>query len=162
MKLKGKFGPLADPEFARFFSANLISTAGSAASVIALTFAILDTSGPTSLGIVLLARELPLITFVLVGGVFADRWPRRWVMSISAFSSGFSQFCAALLLLQHKPSIFGLVILAAINGSVNAFRNPATSGILPELVKKELLQPANALLGLNRQITGIAGVALGS
>jgi len=75
MDLKRSLGPLTEPSFARYFAATVISTAGSYASVIALTFAVLSVSGPTALGYIFLSREIPMVVFVLVGGVFADRLP---------------------------------------------------------------------------------------
>jgi hypothetical protein len=77
MNLRRMMGPLTEPSFARFFLASLISQAGSYASLIALSFAVLEKSGPTALGLIFLAREIPLIAFVLIGGVFADRLTSR-------------------------------------------------------------------------------------
>ncbi len=51
---------------------------------VALAFAVLDLTGSaTDLGIVLAAKTVPLVAFLLVGGVFADRLPRRLVMLVA-------------------------------------------------------------------------------
>ena len=47
---------------------------------VALAFAVLGFGTPTDLGIVLLAREVPMIAFLLLGGVFADRISRRTIL----------------------------------------------------------------------------------
>ena len=49
-------------------------------ATVALAFAVLDFGGATDLGIVLLAREIPIVIFLLLGGVFADRLPRRVIL----------------------------------------------------------------------------------
>ena len=162
MSLKQSLGPLKEPLFLRYFLGTMISNAGSFVSIVALTFAVLASNGPSALGIILLCREIPLIAFVLLGGVFADRLPRRWLLAFSSFLSGASQAVAAWILIAGSPSIFLLSICAVVNGSARAFMGPAETGILPEVVSAEQLQQANALLGANRQIVGIAGTALGS
>ncbi|MEO3777576.1 hypothetical protein ABGB16_12165 [Micromonospora sp. B11E3] len=48
---------------------------------VALSFAILDSTGSlTDLSYVLAARIVPMVLFLLGGGVAGDRFPRRWVM----------------------------------------------------------------------------------
>ena len=42
-------------------------------AIVALAFAVLEFGDATDLGIVLLAREIPMIILLLMGGVFADR-----------------------------------------------------------------------------------------
>jgi hypothetical protein len=53
------------------FTGQLISLLGDAFTSIALAFAVLSIGNATDLGIVFAARSVPLVTFLLVGGVFA-------------------------------------------------------------------------------------------
>ena len=50
----------------------------------ALAFGILDLPGATAttLSVVLTAEALPMVLFMLVGGVIADRLPRQRVMMV--------------------------------------------------------------------------------
>ena len=58
-----------------------ISAAGDGLTGVALTFAVLAISGSaTDLGLVFAAFLIPRVAFLLVGGVWADRLPRRYVM----------------------------------------------------------------------------------
>ena len=60
-----------------------VSVLGDGIFPIALAFAVLDLGGsPTDLGIVLIAGILPQTVFVLIGGVWADRLPRRTIMVV--------------------------------------------------------------------------------
>lgn len=72
MNLKRTLGPLSEPSFARYFSAVVITQAGTYASAIALSFAVLAASNPTSLGFIFAAREIPVLVLLLVGGVLED------------------------------------------------------------------------------------------
>src|SRR5487761_2474491 len=76
MNLKRTLGPLSEPSFARYFGAEVINQAGTYASAIALSFAVLAVSSPTSLGLIFAAREVPILILLLAGGVMADRLPR--------------------------------------------------------------------------------------
>jgi hypothetical protein len=73
MRLPRSFGALHEPSFARYLAAVIVSSLGTGMANIALAFAVLEFGGATDLGIVLLAREVPMVVFLLLGGVFADR-----------------------------------------------------------------------------------------
>ncbi len=52
--------------------------------VVALALFVTDLTGsPTDLGLVLAAHAIPLVGFLLIGGVWADRLPRHLVMEAS-------------------------------------------------------------------------------
>ena len=51
---------LREPNFRRYLAAEAVSDLGSGMAVVALAFAVLGFGGPTDLGIVLLAREIPI------------------------------------------------------------------------------------------------------
>ena len=97
MNLKRTLGPLSEPTFARYFTAVVVTQAGTYASAIALSFAVLAASNPTSLGLIFVAREIPILVLLLVGGVMADRLPRRFVLAGASFVAGMSQLVAAVI-----------------------------------------------------------------
>lgn len=162
MDLKRALGPLTEPSFARYFAAAVITQAGTYASAIALSFAVLTVSNPTSLGLIFLAREVPMLALVMVGGVFADRFPRRFVLAGASFVAGGSQLVAAVILIHGSTNIFALACCAVVNGAAGAFARPASAGLIPQVISASRLQQANALLGMSRRLSGIAGAALGS
>ena len=160
--MSGRLGPLHEREFRLLFAGRTISMAGSAMAPVALAFAALDLTGSnTDLGIVLAARQLPVILFLLIGGVISDRLPRHRVMVLSNLVSGASQACVAALILTGHAQIWELAALAAVNGMSSAFFFPASSGIVPQTVPLGLLQQANATLRLGLNGTSIIGAAIG-
>jgi MFS family permease len=158
-----RLGPLREREFRLLFAGRTISMAGSAMAPVALAFAVLNTlhGSATDLGLVLTARQVPVILLLLFGGVLADRLPRHHVMVASNLLSGGSQAVTAALLLTGHAQLWHLAALAAINGASSAFFFPASTGIVPQTVPVPMLQQANATLRLALNATTIGGAALG-
>ena len=141
-------GPLAEREFRLLFLARTTSFIGNAFANIALAFAVLDLTGSRAdLGFVLAARTVPMVLFMLVGGIWADRLPRHHVMVASNVLSALTQGAIAALLFSGHAQIWQLAVLAAVNGASAAFFFPASSGIIPQTVPAPLLQDANASCG---------------
>src|SRR5688572_5616839 len=75
---------LRERSFRLLFLAQATSLLGDGMVSVALAFAVLELTGSAAdLGIVLAARTAPLVVFLLVGGVWADRLPRRRVMLVA-------------------------------------------------------------------------------
>ena len=121
----------------------------------------LDLTGSArDLGFVIAANTAPLVIFLLVGGVFADRLPRRGVMLTADVARMAIQAATAALLLSHTARIWELVVLQALAGTGTAFFNPASTGLTPMTVSAGRLQEANALRGMSMGLTQFAGPAL--
>jgi MFS family permease len=157
-----RLGPLTEPQFRLLFFGRAVSFLGNAVAPVALAFAVLDLTGSKSdLGLLLAARSLPQVVFILVGGAFADRLPRHHVMVASSVVSGLSQASIAVLLLTHHAQLWHLIVLSVVNGTSTAFFFPASSGVIPQTVPRELLQQANAVLRLVLNASSIIGAAVG-
>ena len=160
--MKAGLAPLREREFRLLFLGRATAVLGNAIAPVALAFAVLDITGSkTDLGLVLAARSLPQVAFMLVGGIWADRLPRHHVMVASDIVSGASQAAVAALLILGEAQIWHLVVFAAVNGTASAFFFPASQGLVPQTVPPGLLQQANALLRLALNSTFIGGAALG-
>jgi MFS family permease len=154
-------GALQEREFRLFFTGQMVSLLGDAVTPFALTWAVLDLTGSArDLGFVLAAKIVPLVVFLLAGGVFADRLPRRGVMLTADVARMAVQAATAALLLSHTARVWELVVLQALAGTGTAFFNPASTGLTPMLVTAGRLQEANALRGMSMGSTQFAGPAL--
>jgi MFS family permease len=160
--VNASLAPLREREFRLLFLGRATAFLGNAMAPIALAFAVLDITGSkTDLGLVLAARSLPQVVFLLVGGIWADRLPRHHVMVASDVISGASQAAVATLLILGEAQIWHLVVFGVVNGTATAFFFPASQGIVPQTVPPALLQQANALLRLVLNSSFIGGAALG-
>jgi predicted MFS family arabinose efflux permease len=156
--MRDSFGALRERQFRLLFTGQIVSLLGDAITGVALAFAVLDLTGSaTDLGYVFAAKTVPLVGFLLVGGVFADRLPRRAVMLTADVLRGAAQGTVAVLVLTHNAHIWEIVILQAVAGTASAFFNPASTGLTPMTVSPERLQQANSLRGLSMASTGIIG-----
>jgi MFS family permease len=157
-----RLGPLRERQFRLLFLGRVVSFLGSGMAPIALAFAVLELTGSKAdLGLVLAARSLPQIVFLLVGGIWADRLPRHRVMVASSLVSGAAQGGVAILLLTHRAQIWQIVALAALNGTASAFFFPASQGVIPQIVAEDVRQQANAILRLAFNVAVIGGASLG-
>ncbi|MEJ7691025.1 MAG: MFS transporter [Nocardioidaceae bacterium] len=163
MRIPDAFSPLRDSRFAWYYAGRFISTIGSVIAPIAVVFAVLDISdSATALGVVLAARMIPLIVFLLIGGVIADRMSRSLVMQLSHVLSAVTQGAVGLLLLTGVAEIWMIVVLEALNGTVSAFTFPAMQGIVPQVVPTTHIQQANAMLAFSRNGLAMIGPAVGT
>jgi MFS family permease len=159
--MRGRFEALKERPFRLLFIGQAVSLLGDGMVGVALAFAVLEETGSASdLGVVLAARTVPLVAFLLVGGVWADRLPRRALMVTTDLLRFAAHGAMAALLIAGSPGVWTLAALAAIAGAASAFFNPAISGIMPAVVSTERLQQANALRGLTEGVGRIAGPAL--
>jgi len=159
--LRIPLGALQEREFRLFFTRQSVSLLGDAVTLFALVWAVLDLTGSArDLGFVIAAKTAPLVIFLLVGGVFADRLPRRGVMVTADITRIGIQAATAALLLSHTARVWELIVLQALAGAATAFFNPASTGLTPMTVSAERLQEANALRGKSMAATQLAGPAL--
>lgn len=140
-----------------------ISTVGDGAFTVALAWeVILLTGSATAMSLVVIARTIPLLLFLLIGGVAADRMPRRLIMLCSDAGRAVVVFFIAVLGWFHLLQLWHLIALSLIFGFVQGFFLPAYQAIVPELVKKESLVSANSLKSLSRRVAQLIGPTVGA
>lgn len=156
-------GLLRDRRFALLLSARTLSVLGSAFAPVALAFGVLGLPGATAatLSVVLTAESVPMIVFILFGGVLADRLPRKWVMMAGESLMAVGFFALGAMLLAGWTPLPALSAAAAVTGVGIAIMFPALTGIIPEVVPPDRLQAGNALLGLGQNASRVAGAVLG-
>lgn len=128
---------------------------------VALSFAVLARAGSArDVGFVLGAETLPLVLFLLIGGVVADRANRRVVMVTADVARAAAQAALAVWLLAGHPPLWGFLVLEALVGTGMAFFTPAMTGFIPEVTASEYLQQANALNGVAQWGGALVGPGL--
>ncbi len=137
------------------------SSIGDAIVFVALALFVIDRTGsPTDLGLVLAAGTVPLLVFLLVGGVWADRLPRHAVVIVTDLTRFALHGLLAVLIFTGEVTIWQLVVIEALFGAAEAFFRPAISGLVPQTVPEPDIQQANALMGMSRNAATLAGPAL--
>lgn len=140
-----------------------ISNVGNGVSPIALAYGVLSLPHSTGrdLSIVMAARFIPLLAFMLFGGVIADRFQRNRLVGGSDMLGSFLAATSAISLIAGFSSVWLLALMGGLFGVLNAIWWPAMSGVLPEILPKEKLQEGNAVIGLMTNIGYIIGTLSG-
>ena len=145
--------PLRRRDFALLVGGAIASLLGDGFFYVALAWQVYTISNvPTALSLVLLAISLPSVLLVLVGGVFADRYDRRRLMVAADIVRAAALGAIALLSATGVLELWHIAALVVFIGAGDAFFNPASTAILPDLVPDEDLASANALAGIYRPV----------
>ncbi len=147
--------------YRNYFFSSLIFVIGSSAFPIALAIVILDNGGTASdLGLILAARVLSGTLFMLIGGVWADRLPRKWVMIGADTFRGLLALILVVISVNHLP-LWAIGLLVFLMGIGDSFGAPAGSAIVPSLLPDELLPAGNVAKGVVAKVGTIVGPGVG-
>ena len=149
--------------FALLWTGQTTSRLGDSLYRIALAWWVLEKTGSAvAMGTVLIFSQIPLLLFLLIGGVVVDRLPRVRVMFVSDILSGSVITFVAVFSWLDLLQIWHIYITSLIFGFVEAFFFPAYQAIIPQITPPDMLTSANSLNGLSQRVTGIVGPALGA
>lgn len=146
--------PLANRDYRYLAIGSVISLVGDGFFYVALAWQVYELSNiPTALSLVGLAWTLPLVLFVVIGGVASDRYDRRRVMIGADLLRAATVGAIGILSVIGVLELWHVVALIAFVGVGDAFFNPASTAIVPDLLPEEELPQANALNGALRPLT---------
>src|SRR6201996_5773932 len=148
-------------EFRFLWLAQSSSVIGDYIVLVALALFVIGQTGSASdLGLVLAAKALPLVGFLLVGGVWADRLPRHRVMMAADLIRFALHGLLAVLIFAGSVPIWQLIAIEMLYGSAEAFFRPAADGLLPQTVPEQDIQQARAITAMSNNLAEFAGPAL--
>ena len=150
------------PEFRRFMVGNGINMAGNSIFVIGMSWTVSQIGGPKIYGLIFTAYFLGHLPLLIYGGMVVDRLPRRTVALVADLAEAAIVAIAAIALLMGAPIIGTLLVAAFAVGGASAFSIPATSALIPDLVKEELLTQATSIRGIVMTGAWILGPIIGS
>jgi MFS family permease len=151
---------LRQRDFRNLFFGQAASTIGDRIIFVALALYVTDIGSPTDVGIVLAAATIPLVAFLLIGGVWADRLPRHRVMIVTDLIRFTLHALLATLIFTGAIEIWYLVVIEALFGTAEAFFRPAYTGLVPQTVPEEMIQDAKAAGSTVETVAEFAGPAL--
>ena len=154
---------LQSRSFTVFWLGQTMSALGDGAFATALAIAVYQLTGSSlAMGLILMAQIIPELIFTLVGGVAADRLPRRLVLVCSDVGRAVIVLLIALLAWLNLLQLWHLFVLAILFGIIGSFFHPSYRALTPELVVKAHLSSANALTELSVQLGNLLGPILGA
>ncbi len=147
-------------DFRRAYAAVAVSELGDAFQYIALMWFALVAGGPLGVIAVRLADSLPALLFGLHGGVAADRWDRRRLMISADLVRGLVLVPVAVAGLTGHLPLAVLVAAAFVLTAATSYFAPAYGALLPTLVDRRNVQPANGLVRATADALSVGGWAL--
>jgi MFS family permease len=155
--------PLGSRDFRLLLGGRSVSLLGDGAFLVALAWQAYTLSNtPTALSILGIAMTVPLLALLLFGGVVSDRYDRRTVMLLADAVRAVLLVLLGTLALLGVLRLWQMIALIAVYGAAQAFFDPASDAILPELLPASQLEAANALEQVVRPLMlRLAGPALG-
>jgi len=134
---------------------------GSFALIIAMNWTAVQLGGRGAVTLVILASTLPRALMLLFGGVLADSLGPRAVL-LRATSTRLAVLAIGALVTAGADSIWPLVAVAVVEGSLLGLTGPASGILLTRLAPKEHLGRANSLFSMVMRLAPIAGSPLGA
>ena len=158
--LKKYFEPgalFANRSYRNLWISTVLTIVAMTAFPIALAISVLDAGGSaTILGLILGVRIVAGVIFAPIGGVWADRLPRRTVL-IAA--DGFRAVIGSIVVFVEPESIsfWALGAIMFFMGVSDAFGGPAVGAIMPSILPDHLLPVGNVVRGIATKGGTIAG-----
>ncbi len=147
--------------FLRMWTAQLVSSAGSALTALAASILIYRLTGSAlSVGLMMMATALPTLFVGLMAGVFVDRYDRKRIMVAADLMRAVLVGAIPFLI---PFNILWLYVIVAVSSAVGQFFDPAYASVLPEVASDEELAAANSMMAISTigaQAVGFAASGL--
>jgi MFS family permease len=159
------FAALTHRDFRLLWAGLLFSFTGSfmqaAAMLWHVSLLVPDNRRALALGLVGLARIVPILVFSMVSGVAADALNRRTLMLVTQSLMALLAAVLAVLTFRGLHVVWPIYALAACSSAAGAFDLPARHSLLPTLVPRDDLPNAISLNMIGIQSASAVGPALG-
>jgi MFS family permease len=149
-------------DFRLLFIGQSISFFGSMMTFVVLPWQMYQlTKSPLAVGLLGVAEFVPLLFTAFVGGALADYVDRRRMVRLTELLLALG--CVVLIINSQlaQPKAWVLFTCAALFAALNGLQRPSLEALAPRLVEAEQLPAASALNFLGRNVSSLAGPALG-
>jgi MFS family permease len=169
-KRLGTFESLALRDFRLLWLGQLSTSLGQWMDQTARAWLVYDLTGsPLQLGLVGAIRGAPLLIFGVVAGVAADRYNRKIQLVVAQVVNAILNAILATLILTGHIQVWHIYVTGFLNGTVQAFQQPARQVLINDLVGEKHLMNAislnsavfNLCRGVGPAVCGIIIVAWG-
>jgi MFS family permease len=113
-----------------------------------------------AVGYVSLGMGIPMLILGLFGGVVADRFPKKTVLTMTQTVIGVSAAINAILVLTGVVQIWHLMLVSALQGSSFAFNMPSRQAFVAQLVTRQRLMAAVALNNAGMNFSRVIGPSI--
>jgi len=154
---------LRNPNFRLFWSGNFLSNIGTWMQNVSQGWLVLTLTNNSAfwLGVVGFCAAIPFLLFTLFGGVVADRVNKRRLLIYTQSTMMVLAFLLAGLTYFHVIAVWGVALIAFLNGVAQSMNQPSYQALVPRLVRRDDLTNAIALNSAQFNMSRILGPTLG-
>ena len=135
---------MREPNYRFFAFAFVASSTGLQMLSTAIGWEIFERTGdPLDLGLMGLARALPVVALTLPAGTIVDRGNRKKILAVTQVSFGLVALLMAVASSMQAPVPVFLALLVA-SGCIRSFNAPSRGALLPSLLPRERFENAIA------------------
>ena len=144
-----------------YLSSQIVATTGLWMQRIAQDWLVLQLTGKVSaVGFAVALQFAPVLIFGLVGGVIADRFPKRRILMITQGTAALMAASLGTLALTHTVQVWQVYVIATVLGFVTVVDNPTRQVFVSELVGRDHIRNAVSLNSSVFQFGALLGPAL--
>ncbi|HET9084374.1 MAG TPA: MFS transporter [Candidatus Limnocylindrales bacterium] len=151
-------------DFSLLWTAQLISTAGSALTDLAAGIYVFRVTGSAlAVGLTLMVTAIPSLIVGLLAGVYVDRHDRKRILIVTCLIQAIVVGLIAVVIGIDAVALPGLYVLLLLNAGIKQFFDPAHDSLIPEIASDEELAAANSFLSIaafGSTAIGFAGAGL--
>ncbi len=118
------------------------------------------TSSAMDLAWVTLSFMIPTVAFSLLGGVLADRLPKKIIITSAQTLNCIATVIMGFIIFTDRVNFWDFIWFGFFNGTVLALSMPARQAFVPELIPERLIFTAMALNTTSWNLSRILGPAL--
>jgi MFS family permease len=159
--LSRTFTSLRVPNYRRYFGGQLLSISGNWMQTVAEMWLMVKLTGSGAyVGLTAGLQFLPVLLFGAWGGLLADRFPKRRLLSFTQPAMAVPALILWALTASGHVEVWMVLALVMVRGSVNALDNPARQAFVVEMVGADRVVNAVALNSVIVHSSRIIGPAL--
>lgn len=159
--MDGRYPALKYHDYRLMWAGQLVSNAGTQMQIVALNWHIyVLTHSAVALGLIGLARFVPIVIFSLIGGSVVDAHNRKKILFITQSVLAVLAALLAFFTFTHTITPNIIYILTALIAAAVSFDAPARQALMPNLVDRKHLANAMSLNSIMFQTGMITGPAL--
>ena len=149
--------------FILFLFGRVVSDTGTSIQMMIMPLYIIDAGGTAAtVGVFSFLSLMPALLVYPFAGVIGDRRNRKIIMVVTDFVNAGAILGLALLSNWGVMRLSFLLIVQVVISLMNGLFEPATRGMLPQLVKKEELTRHNSIVASTRSASILLGPVIGA
>lgn len=152
---------LKNKNFTKQMMATAISRFGDGIDTIAFSWLTYKITGSTLLVATLFALNgLPNIIFGVWSGILSKYYSKKRIMALCDLGRGICVLTIATLALTNYLNVWHLYLITFLNSSFEAFRSPAATSIVPEIIDNDCLEQGVAINTSSSKAAELIGLAI--